>query len=132
MNENENPYGLTRTEVSESEIKNLVYSFYDKVREDAELAPVFNDVIQDNWTQHLEKMCDFWSSAMLMTNRYHGNPMLKHMQVKTIKPRHFERWLELFREATKEVLTDDVAKQFDARAERIAEALQSRLFEGHV
>lgn len=132
MNKNKNPYGLTRTEVSEDEIKNLVYSFYDKVRADTELAPIFNDVIRDNWTTHLEKMCDFWSSSMLMTNRYHGNPMIKHMQVESIKPEHFKKWLELFRETTKEVFKDDVAKQFDTRAERIAEALQSRLFESHV
>lgn len=132
MDRIDNPYDLTAENVSEDEIKNLVHTFYTKIRNNNELAPVFDEVIKDQWPAHLEKMCDFWSVCMLLTDRYDGNPMMKHMQVESIKPEHFKKWLELFRETTKEVFKDEVAKQFDARAERIAEALQSRLFASHV
>ncbi|MBP9865490.1 MAG: group III truncated hemoglobin [Candidatus Omnitrophica bacterium] len=125
---NHNPYAFEKVNVSEEEIKNLVHTFYNRVREDFELAPIFNEVIQDKWSVHLEKMCDFWSSSMLMTDRYRGNPMLKHMQVESIQPEHFKRWLILFRKTTNELFTEAVAEQFNNRADRIAEALKSRLF----
>ena len=65
--------------VTEDGIRQLVNAFYTKVRVDSELGPVFENKIKDNWPHHLEKMYAFWSSVMLTTGRYKGNPMMKHM-----------------------------------------------------
>ena len=40
-------------------------------------------------------MCAFWSSVALMSGRYHGQPMAKHLPL-PIDARHFDRWLALF------------------------------------
>ena len=55
--------------LDEAGIRALVHGFYAKVRQDAELGPIFDRVIGDDWDNHLAKMCDFWSSVMLTTGR---------------------------------------------------------------
>ena len=47
------------------DVKQLVDTFYAKVREDNMLAPVFNERIQDRWPEHLEKMYRFWQTVLL-------------------------------------------------------------------
>jgi truncated hemoglobin YjbI len=47
----------------------LVQRFYDRVRVDEVLGPIFATRIKD-WEPHLERMWAFWSSVALMTGRY--------------------------------------------------------------
>jgi hemoglobin len=115
-------------QINEEMIRVLVHGFYDRVRADADIGPIFNRVIGDNWDTHLARMCDFWSSVMLMTGRYKGNPMIAHMRLKTVQPRHFERWLSLFRDTARTVCPDDIAEFFIGRAENIARSLQMGMF----
>jgi hemoglobin len=115
-------------EISEDMVKTLVHAFYAKIREDVVLGPVFERVIGDRWTSHLAKMCDFWSSVMLMSGRYRGNPMIAHMRLKMVKPEHFKRWLSLFQETAQEVCPPDIAVLFRTRAENIARSLQLGMF----
>jgi hemoglobin len=114
--------------VSEDGIKLLVDGFYAKVRRDPELAPIFLRAIPGDWGPHLNKMYAFWSSVMLTTGRYKGNPVVKHMAVPNIKPALFERWLALFNETSTELFDDAVSAEFQAKAARIAESLQLALF----
>jgi hemoglobin len=109
--------------VTEEMIHGLVHAFYGKVRVDAELGPVFNRSIKD-WTPHLAKMCDFWSSVTLMSGRYHGTPMQAHAALPDITPQLFVRWLQLFEETAAEVCPPKAAALFIDRAGRIAESLQ--------
>jgi hemoglobin len=106
----------------------LVHAFYAKVRVDPEIGPVFTRAVGDDWDGHLAKMCDFWSSVMLMTGRYKGNPMIVHMRLKMLQPQHFERWLTLFRLTAEEVCPHEIAVLFIGRAENIARSLQLGMF----
>lgn len=114
--------------IDEGMIQTLVHSFYGRVREDAEIGPIFNRVIGDNWDTHLAKMCEFWSSVMLMTGRYKGNPMIAHMRLKMVRPEHFERWLILFRQTARDVCPAEIAELFIVRAENIARSLELGMF----
>jgi hemoglobin len=114
--------------IDEGMIRDLVHRFYARVREDAELGPIFARVIGQDWDAHLAKMCDFWSSVMLMTGRYKGTPMIAHMRLKMVQPRHFERWLALFGQTAAEECPHDIALLFTGRAENIARSLQAGMF----
>jgi hemoglobin len=114
--------------VSEDGIRQLVGAFYDKVRLDAELAPVFLRAIPGDWEPHLTRMYAFWSSVMLTTGRYKGNPVVKHLVIPGIQPHLFERWLALFNETCGELFEDGVSEEFRANAARIAESLKLALF----
>ena len=103
-------------------IEGLVRRFYEKVRADALLGPVFETRIHD-WEPHLKRMCAFWSSVALMTGRYHGTPMAKHLPL-PVDAKHFDRWLALFEETAREICTAKAADHFIERARRIAESLE--------
>src|SRR5579884_2669717 len=87
--------------VTEEMVADLVPAFYAKVRQDPLIGPIFNREVGD-WDEHLAKLCDFWSSVLLMTGRFHGQPMAVHVRIPEIAPEHFERWLALFEETTAE------------------------------
>ncbi len=114
--------------VSEDGIRQLVDAFYDKVRLDVELAPIFLRAIPGDWEPHLARMYAFWSSVMLTTGRYKGNPVVKHLVIPGIQPHLFERWLALFNETCGELFDDGVSEEFRAKAARIAESLKLALF----
>jgi len=113
--------------ISEESICQLVDAFYVKVRADEALAPIFENAIHD-WQPHLEKMYAFWSSVMLTTGRYNGNPLIKHMVLPGIQPELFARWLELFHQTCVELFDDDISAAFRVKAERIAESLKLGIF----
>lgn len=113
--------------LSEEAIGELVDQFYIKVRADAELGPVFERAISD-WGPHLATMRKFWSSVMLTSGRYKGNPVAVHQRVEGIEFGLFDRWLALFDETCRELFDDDIAAIFRIKAERIAESLKLALF----
>jgi hemoglobin len=110
------------TGIDETMIEALIRAFYDRVRQDALLAPIFESRIAD-WEPHLDAMFAFWSSLALQTGRYHGQPMAKHMPL-PVDARHFDRWLALFEEAARDFCPPLAAARFIERARRVAESLE--------
>jgi hemoglobin len=115
-------------QVSDEAIRHLVDEVYEKVRADPELAPIFNRAIPGEWGPHLATMRDFWSSVMLTSGRYKGNPVFIHVQLEGMKPQLFDRWLELFDETCAELFNESLANAFRLKAVRIAESLKLALF----
>ena len=73
-------------------------------------------------------MYDFWSSVMLTTGRYKGNPLAVHLRVEALEESMFTRWLALFRATAEELLPQELAASFRLKSERIAESLKLGLF----
>jgi hemoglobin len=118
--------------ISEQQIAALVDTFYTRVRQDETLGPVFERAIGGEWEPHLKRMRAFWSSLLLASGRYKGNPMTKHMMLlPRIGPEHFERWLNLWRQTATDVLPPQAARVFVNRAEIIAERLLSSVDQYH-
>jgi hemoglobin len=113
---------VAKTGITEAMIERLVHGFYAKIRADAVLGPVFEASIRD-WAPHLSQMCSFWSSVALMIGRYHGTPMAKHLPL-PVDADHFDRWLELFEQAAREICPPEAAVHFIDRAQRIAASLE--------
>ena len=113
---------------TEREVTQMVHDFYADVRRDEVLGPIFNSAISE-WPGHLEKLTAFWSSVMLTSGRYKGQPVpahLKHREAMTAA--NFARWLGLWCEVTSEMMQPPAAAELQAKAERIAESLQLALF----
>ena len=114
--------------ITEQMIHDLVHAFYDKIRKDPALGPIFNRVIAAaDWPAHLTKMCDFWSSVTLMSGRFKGSPMQAHIQVGDLRPTHFARWLHLFEQTAREVCPPEAAAIFVEKSQMIARSLQMGL-----
>ena len=113
--------------IDEAGLERLVHAFYARVREDAELGPIFNGAIAD-WPEHLGRLTAFWSSVMLTSGRYKGQPVPAHMKHRSrMTPALFDRWLALWGETARELMAPEAAAALEARAARIAESLQLAL-----
>ena len=106
------------SKITEPEISTLVDTFYAKVRVDPDIGPIFNATI-DDWPHHLATLKDFWSTVLLTTGRYKGQPLMTHLQL-PLDPDHFERWLALFAETANQVLPPAHAATVIEKSHRIA------------
>jgi len=113
---------VARTGIDEAMIERLVRGFYERARRDPLIGPVFESKVAD-WEPHLQQMFAFWSSVALMSGRYHGQPMAKHVPLPIDAP-HFDRWLELFTATALETCPPATAAHFLERAYRIADSLE--------
>lgn len=109
--------------VTELMIRDLVHAFYVRARRDPLLRPIFETEVQ-NWNSHLDTMCAFWSSVILVSGRYSGHPLGPHLRIAVLGKTHFARWLELFKGTASELCTAEAAALFIDHAERIAQSLQ--------
>ena len=104
---------------SEADIRRFVHAFYAEVRRDPELGPIFDANIGDAWDAHLDRMVDFWSTILLATGRYTGNPLAKHQAVPEIRSAHYDRWLALFETVLTAELDEPIARDVITRAHRM-------------
>ena len=96
-------------DLTEADLERVIPAFYARVRDDAEIGPLFNATIAD-WPHHLDRLVAFWSSVMLTSGRYKGNPMAAHIKHRAaITPQMFDRWLALWGQATAEIYEPDIA-----------------------
>jgi hemoglobin len=115
--------------VTEPAIALLIDRFYAAVRRDAVLGPVFEGAIEEaEWPEHLATMRRFWSSVMLTSGRYSGNPVAVHRAVRGLERPMFERWLALFEATVNDLFAAQPATEFITKAHRIATSLQIALF----
>jgi hemoglobin len=108
------------------DIKLLVDTFYDKVKEDTLIGPIFNERIQNRWPEHLDKMYTFWQTVLLGEHTYYGSPFPPHAQL-PVEHHHFQRWLSLFSQTLTELFTGQKAKEALWRADKMAEMFQYKI-----
>jgi len=108
------------------DIKLMVDNFYGKIREDDLLADIFNDVIEDRWSQHLEKMYRFWQTVLLEEHTYYGSPFIPHAKL-PIDGIHFEKWLTIFNDTVDNLFEGEKATRAKWQGQRMAEMFQSKI-----
>lgn len=115
------------------DIFKLVSSFYNKVRNNKDLGPYFNESIKD-WDLHLEHLTTFWESSLFLKTRYSGNPVEIHIQVdrnhnSAISELHFGLWLNLWIETIDELFEGDYAENAKRRARKMSTFLYLKIYE---
>jgi hemoglobin len=115
--------------VTDDTIALLVDRFYAAIRRHTVLAPVFEAAIApDEWPVHLATMRRFWSSVMLASGAYSGNPVAVHRAVAGLERPMFAQWLALFEATASKLFTPELAAAFVAKARRIAMSLELAVF----
>jgi hemoglobin len=115
---------------SPEEIAEMVRRFYQDVAQDDLLGPLFNDVAQVDWNEHLPKLTQFWCRALLGIEGYVGNPYRAHSLINDRSPftmEHFERWLELFHDTVELGWTGPLADHALALAHNVARVHSNQL-----
>jgi hemoglobin len=107
----------------------LIEAFYSRVRGHPTLGPVFEAAIaEEEWPEHLATMRRFWSSVMLASGEYSGNPVSIHRAVSGMERPLFAEWLALFTATAFDLFEPEPASAFATKANRIATSLQMALF----
>lgn len=110
-------------------ITRLVHGFYGDVRADPLLGPVFEHALGDgDWSPHLERMVDFWSTVMLGSRRFRGNVFDKHLRLQDVTPAHFSAWMRLWSLRTERLFDAGVARELQLVAHGIGRNLFRGLF----
>lgn len=108
------------------DIKLLVNTFYDNVRKNELIGPVFNEKIQDRWPEHLEKMYRFWETVLLEVHTYSGSPFPPHAQLPVAKE-HFEQWMSIFTATADSLFKGPIADEAKWRAGKMAEMFNYKI-----
>jgi hemoglobin len=120
------PFVIMPDICSEADVRQLVDSFYAKVRDDALLNPIFSDVAHVDWAHHLPKMYAFWNGMILGKTGYNGRPFPLHA-VLPVDKTHFNRWLALFTATVDEHFSGSGAERAKNAAASIAHTFASRM-----
>ena len=113
-------------QITHDTISAMVEGFYDKIKSDDRLGPVFAGEIGDTdvaWASHLVKMKQFWRSVLLGEPVFKGNPMQVHARIPNLSAADFQLWLTLFQEIVSDIFQHDIAEAIFRKAERIARSL---------
>ncbi|MEO9892642.1 group III truncated hemoglobin [Aurantibacter sp.] len=111
----------------------LVNTFYNSVREDDLIGPIFNGIIQ-NWEHHLDHLTTFWSNQLFIERgTYKGDPIAIHKKVddftkNKIDEHHFGRWLNLWIQTIDNLFKGDNAFILKNRARKMATHIHLNIF----
>ncbi|HXH58176.1 group III truncated hemoglobin [Iamia sp.] len=84
----------TRTQVDR-----LVIAFYREIMFDDLLEPVFGEVAEVDWGEHILKLIDYWCWILFGTKGYAGAVTKAHRHLhglQPIEPEHCDRWFSLW------------------------------------
>jgi len=108
------------------DINILVNRFYTKIRKDDLLGPIFNaHISEEQWTEHLIKLTDFWETNLFGVSKFKGSPSSKHIAVDAnlgydIEQNHFRKWLNLWFETVDEMFNGELATRAKESARKMA------------
>tara|TARA_R110002049_G_scaffold263086_17_gene439182 strand:- start:1766 stop:2158 length:393 start_codon:yes stop_codon:yes gene_type:complete len=111
----------------------LVSTFYDKIRIDELLGPIFNGIITD-WEHHLQHLTNFWSNQLFIERgTYKGNPIAVHQEVdnytnNTINELHFGIWINYWFATIDELFEGDTANIAKNRARNMGTNIHLHIF----
>ena len=108
------------------DIKLMVNTFYERIRLNEILGPIFNERIQDRWSQHLEKMYRFWQTILLEEHTYSGSPFAPHATM-PVEEKHFLIWVSVFVKTVDDLFVGEVAEEAKKRGSLMAAIFNSKI-----
>jgi hemoglobin len=82
-----------------TEINELVTIFYREIVFDELLEPLFGEVAEVDWVEHIPKLIDYWCWILLGQHPYPGHVTRAHRHLhglQAIEPKHCDRWFSLW------------------------------------
>ncbi|HEX2727945.1 MAG TPA: group III truncated hemoglobin [Beijerinckiaceae bacterium] len=110
--------------VTEPMVQNLIAAFYEKVKRDPMLGPVFDAIIGHEWDAHIEKITSFWLFVTGLGKGYRTRDFMPaHVRHPTIRASLLPRWLDLFRETASDICPPAAARVLIEIAEGMADSI---------
>ncbi|MEZ5239001.1 MAG: group III truncated hemoglobin [Microthrixaceae bacterium] len=119
---------------SRGAIHDLVVEFYREVVLDEVLEPVFGDVAEVDWAEHIPKLVDYWCHVLLRSEAYAGSIVPAHRELHALQPlgiEHCDRWYFLWVRSVDSSWSGPVAERAKGHAASVMRGLAPGL-RGHV
>lgn len=117
--------------INRESIAKLMELFYEKVRKDKDLSPIFNTFVgtgEEEWAAHKAKIANFWRGMLLGEGDYNGQPLKKHLDLPPFPQEFFDIWLKLFEESLNMLYNEEMKNVILQRANMIATHFQNMLY----
>lgn len=112
-----------------NDITAVIKSFYEKVHNDTEMAPIFK-MSKEKWEIHLHRTENFWENWLFQTGNYHGGLMWVHIEKHQDHPlttELFEKWLSYWFITVDELFEGEKAEFMKSKALEIGQMMNQRL-----
>ena len=119
--------------LNQADVKLLIDTFYDKVKQDKTIGFIFNDIIGAHWDHHLPIMYKFWDMVLLSKPGYEGYPTKTHTDIDKripLQKAHFDQWIFLWNQTTDSLFKGNVANQAKEKAKLMADLISYKVDEG--
>ena len=97
-----------------TQVDYLVTAFYREVVFDEVLEPIFGEVAEVDWAEHIPKLIDYWCWILLGTDGYPGAVTRTHRHLhalQAIQPIHCDRWYGLWTQCIDEGWSGPIASR---------------------
>ena len=112
------------------EVIRLVDRFYETVRADETLGPIFDQIAEVDWESHLPKMYNFWQTVLFREGGYKGDPIVAHANLLSkveLGRDKFDHWLALFKGTVDELFEGAHAEHIKRCAEDMANVIHGKI-----
>lgn len=116
---------------SRADVNDLVIAFYREVMFDDLLQPVFEEVAEVDWAEHILRLIDYWCWILLGQEGDRGALTRTHRslhQLQPIEPEHCDRWFALWQQVVRTRFAGAIADRAVAHARRLMTGLAAHVF----
>jgi hemoglobin len=113
-----------------AQIHNMVVAFYRELVMDEVLGPIFEEIAEVDWSEHIPQLIDYWCRVLLGDQSYRGAILNAHRHVHdqlSFTTEHFDRWYGMFASTIDQQWSGPYADIAKAHAARIAASLARQL-----
>ena len=114
----------TRSDLRDSDLGDLLVSFYAAIADDPLLAPYFASL---DMSTHMPRIVAFWSTMLFHTGRYSGSAFRPHLSMPGLGAEHFVRWVGMMEYTLDARFAGENVDRMKDLAHRIAHSMQLRL-----
>lgn len=116
---------------SRADVHDLVVEFYREIVFDEVLDPVFSEVAEVDWNEHIPKLVDYWCRILLNTGDYAGPIMEAHRELHAMDPirsEHCDRWYGLWVRSVDASWAGPVADRAKSHAASVMAGMAKHVF----
>lgn len=123
---------LASTDITtRTHVHDLVIAFYREIVFDELLEPVFGEVAEVDWAEHIPKLIDYWCWILFGGTPYPGAVSAAHRHLHDLEPIRYEhcaRWYDLWVRSIDAHWAGPTADRAKAHASKLMSGLAKRVF----
>lgn len=112
------------------DIKILINTFYDVVKKDDTIGFIFNEIIGEDWSEHLPVMYRFWNTVLFGEAGYTGNPVMKHIALDKqipLQEAHYTTWLRIWTNTVDDLYSGSIAEDAKKKAGNMVQLISMKV-----